>query len=537
MAKQLTINFDDDTIEEFERENSLNKWCIKNGKTFILEEWDYSKNGEFNPKNVAAGSDKKYWWKCKKCGHEWFISPSHRKRGDNCPKCGHSKCGANRTKNLLKNHNITIDYPELLLKWDYDNNDKGPENYSIGSKPKVWWKCEKGHRWQATVRNVLITKYCPYCFGRYAIKGENDLLTLNPELAKEWNYEKNGDLTPDKVKTNSTYKVWWKCSKGHDFQATIVNRSKGRGCPICSNYRRVSIPEKIIYFYVVKYFSDAVANLKLPSFNNMEFDIFIPSLKVAIEYDGVAWHSDIKRDLLKDELSNKLGIDLIRIREQNLPNYESTTTFIDTKNPTEDMTYLEETIISLFEHINKKYDLCLNPVVDIRNDYPKVLELMNYDETNNSLEKQFPDVAKEWNYEKNGELKPSQILPGSSKLVWWKCEKGHEWQNTPANRTNKDNMNNCPYCANKKVWPGFNDLATTNPKLASEWNNEKNGELKPTMVTINSGKNVWWKCAKGHDFQSRIYSRSKSNCPYCGNKKVLVGFNDLKTTHPYVADE
>jgi len=537
LSKQLVINFENDTIEEYERDNSLNKWCIANDKLFILDEWDYKKNGEHNPKNVAAGSDKKYWWKCKTCGHEWLISPAHRKRGDNCPKCGHVKCGKSRVSNLLNKHNITIDYPEILKFWDYDKNQKGPENYSIGSKTKVWWKCDNGHEWQSTVRNIYITKYCPYCFGRYAIKGENDLETLNPRLASEWHPTKNGDLTPDKVKPFSTYKVWWVCSKGHEWQATIVNRNKGRGCPICSNYRRVSIPEKIIYYYVDKYYDDVIANYKNPKFYNMEFDILIKSLNVAIEYDGAAWHKNIERDKMKDDIAGKLNIKLLRIREQGLPKYNTNAIFFDTMTPTEDMTYLESTILKIFQWINKEYNLDIIPEIDIRKDYPKILELMEYSEMNNSLENRFPEIAKEWNYERNGELKPNQVLAGSSKLVWWKCDKGHEWQNTPANRTNKDNMNNCPYCANKKVWPGFNDLATINPDLAKEWNYEKNGELKPTMFTISSGKKVWWKCDKGHEWETRIYSRKKAGCPICGNKKVLVGYNDLRTTNPEIVSE
>ena len=74
---------------------------------------------------------------------------------------------------------------------------------------------------------------CPYCSGRYAVKGENDLQTVNPTLAKEWNYEKNNGLTPEDVMPNSGQKVWWKCSQGHEWQAKIQDRNNGNGCPIC----------------------------------------------------------------------------------------------------------------------------------------------------------------------------------------------------------------------------------------------------------------------------------------------------------------
>ena len=79
---------------------------------------------------------------------------------------------------------------------------------------------------------------CPYCSGRYAIKGENDLQTVNPSLAKEWNYEKNDGLTPMDVLPNSNKKVWWKCSEGHEWQSTINHRNNGRGCPICAKEKR-----------------------------------------------------------------------------------------------------------------------------------------------------------------------------------------------------------------------------------------------------------------------------------------------------------
>ena len=57
---------------------------------------------------------------------------------------------------------------------------------------------------------------CPYCSGLLPIEGETDLLTTNPELISEWNYEKNTLLTPNMVKAGSSDKVWWICDKGHE---------------------------------------------------------------------------------------------------------------------------------------------------------------------------------------------------------------------------------------------------------------------------------------------------------------------------------
>ena len=89
----------------------------------------------------------------------------------------------------------------------------------------------------------------------------------------------------------------------------------------------------------------------------------------------------------------------------------------------------------------------------------------------------------------------------------------------------------CPYCSNKKVLPGFNDLATTNPELAAEadgWD--------PTTLTANSGKKVGWRCKLGHTWISNLDNRSKGNgCPICSGNQVLAGYNDLATTNPELA--
>ena len=66
----------------------------------------------------------------------------------------------------------------------------------------------------------------------------SDLATLNPQLANEWDYEKNGELKPEDFTCGSDKKVWWKCEKGHEWQATINNRNNGTGCPICYKEKR-----------------------------------------------------------------------------------------------------------------------------------------------------------------------------------------------------------------------------------------------------------------------------------------------------------
>ena len=146
-----------------------------------------------------------------------------------------------------------------------------------------------------------------------------------------------------------------------------------------------------------------------------------------------------------------------------------------------------------------------------------------------------PEIAKQWHPEKNGALQPTHVTRGTDKKVWWICEKKHEWE---AKIYSRIHGKDCPYCSNKAVLKGFNDLATTHPEIAKQWHPEKNGDLRPEDVTSGANKKVWWICERGHVWETKIFVRaSGSACPYCSNKLLLVGFNDLATTHPMLALE
>ena len=149
----------------------------------------------------------------------------------------------------------------------------------------------------------------------------------------------------------------------------------------------------------------------------------------------------------------------------------------------------------------------------------------------NDLATLHPEVAAEAD-----DWDPSTIIDGSRKKKRWKCNKGHTWDATVSDRTIR--KSGCPYCANKKVWIGFNDLKTKYPEIAKEadgWD--------PSTVVAGTHKKMRWKCDKGHTWDALIYRRTGSggvkgtNCPYCTNKKIWVGFNDLQTKFPAIAKE
>jgi hypothetical protein len=144
----------------------------------------------------------------------------------------------------------------------------------------------------------------------------------------------------------------------------------------------------------------------------------------------------------------------------------------------------------------------------------------------NDLATTHPEIAKQahgWD--------PTKIIGGTGKKFNWICSNGHIWKTTPNNRTT--NNSGCPVCSHLVVSTGFNDLATTNPELAKEahgWD--------PKTLLPYSNKKMKWICSRKHTWTSTVANRHGGrNCPYCSNKKVLSGFNDLATTNPDLAKE
>ena len=146
----------------------------------------------------------------------------------------------------------------------------------------------------------------------------------------------------------------------------------------------------------------------------------------------------------------------------------------------------------------------------------------------NDLQTTDPIIAKEadgWD--------PKKVSRGSNRKLSWKCSLQHTWKTIVANRT--IHGKSCPICANKKVLKGFNDLASTHPEIAVQaykWN--------PTTVTFGNNSQRQWICNLGHIYKSQVSAKTGKNgtkCPICSGRQVLLGFNDLKTTHPHIANE
>ena len=139
----------------------------------------------------------------------------------------------------------------------------------------------------------------------------------------------------------------------------------------------------------------------------------------------------------------------------------------------------------------------------------------------NDLATQYPQLAAQWDAAKNGTLTPELVTAGSNRRVWWRCEKGHSYPAVIAHRVRSGS--DCPYCSNHKVLPGFNDLATIEPVVASQWHPTRNGSLTPQQVTPGSRRKVWWLCDKGHAWRAVVNSRTgkqRCGCPICAGRPL-----------------
>lgn len=147
------------------------------------------------------------------------------------------------------------------------------------------------------------------------------------------------------------------------------------------------------------------------------------------------------------------------------------------------------------------------------------------------------EYAKKWHPTLNGELTPADYSAGSKVKAHWVCEThGHSYYKSIQDVTKGGG---CSVCSGFQVCVGFNDLESKFPEIAQEWHPTLNGEQKASDFTYGSKYDAFWRGACGHDYQTTINRRVSLGigCPYCAGQKILIGFNDLPTTHPKIMEQ
>ncbi len=401
------------------------------------------------------------------------------------------------------------------------------------------------------------------------MKKPKETVSQVQRLMNEWDYEENKKcgLDPKVLGSQSNVESYWKCKNGHKWKAKISNRYNGRGCPKCHNH--TSFPEQALFFYVRQAFPDAINSYREIFQNGMELDVYIPSLKTGIEYDGGAWHTEqaLEKEKKKYEICKRHGVRLIRLKERRehfdlagvadtiIPVYGAsriykynTDYFYLNRVIRETLSLLGDT--DLFACLSLSLRESKDPLealipslsgpkvktsVDVVRDKNKILENYQTILEGRSLASVQPEVASRWHPTKNGALTPAMFPPCSIHKAWWKGECGHEWERSIAVESRGAG---CPYCGGAKALKGFNDLATKRPGIASTWHPTKNGKNKPDMFTFGSGHKAWWLCPKcGQAWLAKINLRALRGCPYCSHEKPIKGVNDLVTLRPDLMKE
>lgn len=293
------------TIESFQKTNRCpycnNRKVLRGyndlGTTHyeLLKEWDFDKN-TISPYEVSHGSHKNVWWKCK-LGHS-YQQKIFNKTGRikyNCPYCSNKK--------VLKGFNdLKTKYPKIAEQWDYTKNSVKPGEVNINSENKYWWVCEKGHSYQQSVyQKTKMNRKCLVCCNQLIVPGINDLHTKRPYISRFWDYEKN-KIKPNTISPSTAKKYYWKCDKGHEwkespsnFNEKIKKYPNSNGCYQCSCTKSSSYAEKEIVEFIKSERKNIISNDR-NIISPLELDIYIPDIKMAIEYNGMYWHNDKKND-------------------------------------------------------------------------------------------------------------------------------------------------------------------------------------------------------------------------------------------------
>jgi len=433
-----------------------------------------------DPTQITKGSTKKYSWKCQ-LGHIYSMSVSQRTQGRGCAVC------VGKQINVGMNDLASM-FP--LIAKEADGWD--PKSVTFSSNLNKSWICALGHKWKANVNNRTSQGMgCPFCSGRFAYAGFNDLATTHPEIAKEMYLQ-----DPTKFTFGSGKKVEWKCSEGHLWTSTVSQRVK-RDCPTC-HVRLKSI--------VIGKTDLATTHPEIAS----EADGWDPTTvskgsgkKLQWKcIKGHTWISSAGKRTSKDPrncpvCSNQKVLVGYNDLGSTHPQIAKIAFEWDPSTVVAGSSLRRQWICSkghIYSNAIARVVagtsclVCSNAVVQAGI---------------NDLVTTNPEIASE----ANG-WDPQEVHIGSHKKLKWRCRLGHDWNAVVRSRL----KNGCPVCGNRRILAGFNDLLTHFPDIA----NEADG-WDPSSFVFATTKRMPWICEDGHRWESTIKNRTQLDrgCPSC----------------------
>lgn len=503
---------------------STKEWCIVNQKKHWLKKY-HLKHTNQDLSEIPFFTKKYYWWECKH-HHHWRARPYTVFAGGGCPYCAH--------RLVSKEYNLAVCYPKLAKEWDYlKNGDLKPEEFLPSVNQKIWWKCQKGHSWRTTINSRARGTGCPYCSHLYASKDFN-LLTERPDLAQEWDYEKNGMIKPEDILPNTSRKFFWKCSHQHSWYASPNVRVRS-GCPYCSH----NLPSKEYNLKVL--FPELVEEWDQERNSNNPED-YLPFSEIKVWWCCPNNPNHHFYSSIASRHRNPRGCPICRKK-------------LGTSFPEQAIFYYLKKLFPNTQNrvkIEKKEFDILIPDLNLVIEYDGILyhhkkkEKRNDQQKNKILKKNHFTLLriKECKFLKKGNF----LLRNR---IYCRIDTHYLYLNHVIstiikyiNRKYRLSISLIPDIEqdgldiyNQFVFLQKKDsLASKYPLVAKEWHPTKNGSLTPEMVSPNTKIKVWWKCSKNHEWMAAIGNRAglNHNCPYCSNQRANDE-NSLAKNFPQVA--
>lgn len=511
----------------------------------IAAEWHPDLNpADASPSDITARYSVAFWWLCPE-GHSYLESPRNRAAGRRCPTCFPTKArNEPRPPQPVKAAEPRIcladSHPEIAAEWHptKNNPDVSPASITARFQRSVWWVCSEGHEFRAAPnRRVDLgagCRVCAYANGSLRRQALSPVLVeVCPELAAEWDVDLN-DRELESITCKSTYVAWWSCAVEHHepWQASVFNRVKGGSpCPDCAGRRR--------HGFLSEMRPDLFAEIDRDRNADVDLAVLRTGSNATIWWVCAKGHSYDAQVAVRNRGSQCpycSGRRLSPERVLSATHPRLASEWHPTKNgDLHPDGVLPTSRKPVWWKCAAGHEWQTGVWGRANADSPCPFCSGYHRPHGESLASGFPDVAAEWHPTKNGDLRPEAVTAGMKANIWWRCAEGHEWQARLSSRTTQGN--GCPTCA------GFGGrlgtLASATPHMLAEWHPTKNGDLTPDAISAASGRRVWWKCSKGHEWESSPGYRRHSNsngCPYCYGKLVPPE-DSLLTQHPTIAVE
>ncbi|MFE4029112.1 zinc-ribbon domain-containing protein [Priestia sp. YIM B13551] len=440
--------------------------------------------------------------------------------------------------------------PDLAKEWHpTKNGDLKPTDVTKSAPKKVWWKCSEEHEWPAYINNRNKKDRndgCPFCSGRYATP-ETSLAYLEPEVAKEWDYEKN-TLTPELVKPGTNKKVWWICSidNRHKWDAVINSRTgeNGNGCPYCGGRKAWEENNLLVH------------NPLLASEWNYELNKVNPEEVLPYSNKKYWWTCSECGEVWDQALNNRQRYGARGCKkctsgqqtsfpEQAIFYYakklfptltikNNTPIHFDEYEMTGDVYFPEKNVLIEYDG---EYAHKMNPERDKRKNrlcIEKGIQLIRIVEPNVSV---FEDNLTI--YIKREESSGFKSLKKAMIQLFQLLIQRFSFNASARELEDLLDLENDFIDIEETIKRirKENSIVSTHPEICKDWDYEKNKGLKPDFFSHGSSTTVWWICEKNHSYSMKIHYRTRgSKCSYCAKRK-LSPEDSLMSKFPLVAKE